>query len=157
MGFDPLHAENWYSVKREQLMSFKVLPAHCVRLLSLCCFFVFYSLTQYLISLLLSQGATSILKSYGGSVGRAISNIFPNLGFNIRSYYRLHCKYLSILEPYLRHLLTLKFQGIPRDTGEFQRIGETFSMSYHVNSDLMHSSRRTGILLPNLKFMQRRY
>ena len=97
MGFDPLHAENWYSVKREQLMSFKVLLARRVRLLSVGCFVVFYSLTQYLMSLLLSQGASSILKAYGGSVGRAISNIFPNLGFNIRSYYRLHCKYLSIV------------------------------------------------------------
>lgn len=63
-GFDPLVAENWYTISRD-----KIMQSVCTPLLG-----------QTIVTLL--QGGAKVIDQYNGSVVGALINLFPNIGLD---------------------------------------------------------------------------
>lgn len=72
MGFDPLIAENWYSVKQHVVKKFKVAF-----------FILVVSKITYNI-----QGGGAVLSYFSGNIHKALTNIFPNIGLDVNKFSR---------------------------------------------------------------------
>ena len=91
LSFDPLVAENWYSVSDEVILNMKVFLSSPLfsSLLQIHNIYFFISLFSSLfrsLYLFCFQGATSVLAYYGGNFATALLQHFPDIGLDEKRF-----------------------------------------------------------------------
>ena len=74
-GFDPLIADNWYSLTIHDYMTFKVFS-----------FSSLPSFSHLLILFVQKEKAGGVLRYYGSSPRKALMDVYPNIGLNEKKF-----------------------------------------------------------------------